>query len=209
MCGHIFMDPRSYGEMIISWVPLWRDDHWYMMVEGARLFGWIWIEVWYQRPIAQWWTWTASLAELIFHDFCSFFNGGVVVVLHPRDCFDAIFSLGRNWSWIWTCDSDQREGYCAWDVNVCYFGPSFNFIEGEHLGEHIYFFGGDTRIPSRQLTSPTLGNGKSSSRRYFWGGNTAVLEGKLASQSQLVARCNPKGDEPCCSPGGWRGILER
>ena len=24
--GHIFMDPRSYGEMIISWVPLWRDD---------------------------------------------------------------------------------------------------------------------------------------------------------------------------------------
>lgn len=26
MCGHIFMDPRSYGEMIISWVHLWRDD---------------------------------------------------------------------------------------------------------------------------------------------------------------------------------------
>lgn len=37
MCGHIFMDPRSYGEMIISWVPLWRDDHWYWWKEREYL----------------------------------------------------------------------------------------------------------------------------------------------------------------------------
>ena len=124
--------------MIISWVPLWRDDHWYIMVEGARMFGWTWIEVWYQGPIAQWWTWTASLAELIFHDFCSFFNVEVVVVvvLHPRDCFDAIFSLGRNWSWIWTCDSDRRQ--CV------LFRTKFQFYWRRTFGGTHLFFWGDT-----------------------------------------------------------------
>ena len=32
-------------------------------------------------------------------------------------------------------------------------------------------------------------------------------EGSLPKETP-VARCNPKGDEPCCSPGGWHGDLE-
>ena len=42
------------------------------------------------------------------------------------------------------------------------------------------------------------------------GTNAPNLMGRAtASQkSEPVARCNPKGDEPCCSPGGWHENLE-